>query len=50
MMVTAITFETESGEKMVSLADIVMFLFKQLPKDKQAKFLKEAEPFPPIGY
>jgi hypothetical protein len=44
-MVTAIAFETATGEKMVSLADIVMYLFEQLPKNKQAKFLKEAEPF-----
>jgi hypothetical protein len=49
-MVTAIAFETPEGEKMVSLADIVVFLFEQLPKAKREKFLKEAEPFPPIGY
>ena len=48
-MVTAIAFETATGEKMVSLADIVMFLFEQLPKNKQAKFLKEVEPFNPRG-
>lgn len=48
-MVTAIAFETATGEKLVSLADIVIFLFEQLPKGKQAKFLKEAESFNPMG-
>ena len=44
-MVTAITFETESGEKMVGLADIVLFLFEQLPKDKREKFLRDVPEF-----
>lgn len=45
VMVTAIKFETLEGRKLVGLADIVMFLFEQLPADKQAKFLKEVPPF-----
>lgn len=44
-MVTAISFETATGEKMVGLADIVLFLFEQLPKNKQEKFLKDVPKF-----
>ena len=44
-MVTTVILETPMGMKTVGLADIVLFLFEQLPKDKREKFLREVPSF-----
>ena len=44
-MVTALRFQTKEGEKLVSLGQLVLYLFERLPKKEQEKFLAEVEPF-----